>query len=325
MKQILQIVCIVVAMASGIYQSAIPGQEMQEHVEEKARVDFPEGLSGWSIHDLENLQSVSLKPSTQEDIEKIGKITSLKELNISLYQRDQEPIWDLEAIGGLEHLENLTIRGGTEEFNMEPLANLKNVRRISLEGTDFDLSFLAGMEALEELYTDRTGEIVDLSMLAGLKHLRVLDIYYVDEADLCYLEELEALEEIYIFTGEICGFEALENLHKVKSLTLKVSCENEDAPYMDISVLKNMKELTGVTMGGIKIGNIQSLAKLETLEWILLVESDIEDIEALCKMPNLRYLGIYGNESKAVEKQGEQYGDLIWDFKVTDEIPYDFQ
>lgn len=325
MRQILQILCIVVTLASGIYQSVIPGQEMQEHVEEKARADFQEGLSGWSIHDLENLQSVSLRPSTQEDIDKIGKLTSLKELNLSLFEDERGANWDLAAIGELEQLENLTIWGGTEELNTEPLANLKNVRRISLEGTDFDLSFLSGMEALEELYTDRTGEIVDLSMLAGLKHLRVLDIYYVHEADLCYLEESEALEEIYIFTGEICGLEALENLHKVKSLTLKVSCENEDAPYMDISVLKNMKELTGVTIGGITIGNIQYLAKLETLEWILLVESDIEDIEALCKMPNLRHLGIYGNESKAVEKQGEQYGDLIWDFEVTDEIPYDFQ
>lgn len=314
-----------VEMASGLFQSTLPGPEMQEHMEEKARAEFPEGLSGWSIHDLENLQSVSLKPRTQEDIDKIGKITSLKKLDIYIFKDDKEKNWDLEAISGLENLEELRITGRNSELNTEPLAKLKNVRILRIEETEFDMSFLSGMESLEELYTERTGEIEDISMIAGLRHLRILDFYYVNEADLRYLEELEELEEIEIFTSEICGFEALENLHKVKSLKLRVSRGNEDVPYMDMSVLKNMKELTGVTIGGIKIGNIESLAELETLEWILLVESDIEDIEALCKMPNLRHLGIYGNENKTVEKQGEQYGDLIWDFKVSDEIHYDFQ
>lgn len=306
-------------------RSALPKPETQEHIEKKARAEFKEGLSGWSVDDLANLQSVQLWPKTQEDIDKIGKITSLKVLDISVFKDDKEMNWDLEAISGLENLEELRITGENSELNTEPLAKLKNVRILHLEETEFDMSFLSGMESLEELYTERTGEIEDISMIAGLEHLRILDIYYVNTADLCLLKDLEELEEIEIATSNIYGFGGLENLHKVKRLQLKVSLEGEEEPYMDMSVLENMKGLKALTIGGIKTGNIQSLTELESLEWLILVDTGVEDIEPLCNMPNLENLGIYGNKSKVVEKQREQYEGVIWDLRVSDEIPFDFQ
>ncbi len=303
---------------------AINKQNTDAKTDKKSRAEFTEGLSGWSIDDLENLQSALLWPDSQEDIDKIGKVTSLKELDISMFKDGKEVNWNLEAISGLENLEKLSINGGTSELNTEPLRELKNVRKVVLEGTSFDLSFLSGMEALEELDTNRTGGIENLSMIAGLKNLKRLDIYYVNEANLCFLNDLEQLEEIEIASDNIYGFEGLENLRKVKHLKLQGSCRAEKVPYMDMVVLENMKGLETLTIGGIKTGNTKSLTELESLEWIKFVNTGIEDIEPLCKMPGIDYLGVYGNKSKVVERQGEQYDEIVRSVIISDEIPYDF-
>lgn len=241
-----------------------------------------------------------------------------------MFKDGKEVNWNLEAISGLENLEKLSINGGTSELNTEPLRELKNVRKVVLEGTSFDLSFLSGMEALEELDTNRTGGIENLSMIAGLKNLKRLDIYYVNEANLCFLNDLEQLEEIEIASGNIYGFKGLENLRKVKHLKLQGSRQTEKVPYMDMSVLENMKGLETLTIGGIKTENTKSLTELESLEWIKFVNTGIEDIEPLCKMPSIDYLGVYGNKSKVVKRQGEQYDEIVRSLKISDEIPHDF-
>lgn len=323
MKRFVKILCIAVGMMLVVFLS-INKQNTDAKTDKKSRAEFTEGLSGWSIDDLENLQSALLWPDSQEDIDKIGKVTSLKELDISMFKDGREVNWNLEAISGLENLEKLSINGGTSELNTEPLRELKNVRKVVLEGTSFDLSFLSGMEALEELDTNRTGGIENLSMIAGLKNLKRLDIYYVNEANLCFLNDLEQLEEIEIASGNIYGFEGLENLRKVKHLKLQGSRQTEKVAYMDMSVLENMKGLETLTIGWIKTENTKSLTELESLEWIKFVNTGIEDIEPLCKMPGIDYLGVYGNKSKVVERQGEQYDEIVRSVIISDEIPHDF-
>ncbi len=76
--------------------------------------------------------------------------------------------------------------------------------------------------------------------------------------------------------------------------------------------------------GGIKTENTKSLTELESLEWIKFVNTGIEDIEPLCKMPGIDYLGVYGNKSKVVERQGEQYDEIVRSVIIFDEIPHDF-
>lgn len=107
-------------------------------------------------------------------------------------------------------------------------------------------------------------------------------------------------------------------------MKLQGSCLTDDMPYMDMGVLQNMKGLEELTIGGIETGNIESLTGLESLEWVIFVNTGIEDIEPLCKMPHMDTLAIYGNKSKVVEKQGEQYQAVIRDLQVSDEIPHDF-
>ena len=323
MKRLVQILSIAVGLIF-VACIVINKRNTEEITGRVERTEFKEGLSESGVEDIENLQSASLCPESQEEIDKIGKVTSLKRLDISLVQGSKGTDWDLEPISKLENLEELSINGGNSELNTQPLGKLKNLKRLTLEGTDFDISFLAGMEALEELYTNRTGGIEDLSMLAGLKNLKILDIYSVHEADLFFLSELEQLEEIEIASGDIYGFEGLESLSRVKRLKLQESCLTDDMPYMDMGVLQNMKGLEALTIGGIETENIESLTGLESLEWVIFVNTGIEDIEPLCKMPHMDTLAIYGNESKVVEKQGEQYQAVIRDLQVSDEIPHDF-
>ncbi|MDE7199513.1 MAG: hypothetical protein K2O15_11610 [Lachnospiraceae bacterium] len=301
-----------------------PECDIQKNIDNEKSAEFKEGLSEWRAEDMENLQSALLWPKSQEDIDKIGKVTSLKRLDISLIQEGKETNWNLAAISRLENLEELNINGGNDELDTQPLRELKNVKVLTLEGTDFDISFLSGMEALEELYTNRTGGIENLSMVTGLKNLKILDLYFVHEADLRLLKELEQLEEIEIASGDLYGFEGLENLSEIKRLKLQGSCLSDKTPYMDMGILKNMKRLEELTIGGIEIGDVDALTKLESLEWIVFVNTGIDDIESLCKMPNLKTLAIYGNKSKMVEKQGEAYQEMIRDLQVSDDRPHDF-
>lgn len=285
---------------------------------------FMEGLAGYRVSELEQYQRVVLYTDTQEDIDKIGLVTSLKELDLHLSSKDGEgAIWNLDAIGELENLEQLTIggHGGGEELDTTSLRKLKKVKKISLWSTVMDMSFLSGMEALEDVYTDRCTGMADLSMLTGLKNLKNISIEYVDVADLNCLKDAEHLEEISIqATDDIYGFEALENFHEIESLDLNGYGENSER--MNLAVLKNMRELESVTIGRISIDGLESLTDLEHLEWVMLVDTGVDDIEILFEIPNLKNLYIYGNESETVRRQAEEYADSIEDIEVSDEMPY---
>lgn len=285
---------------------------------------FTEGLSGYRVSELEQFQRIVLYTDTQEDIDKIGLVTSLKQLELHLgYGEGEGVIRNLDAIGELENLKELSIGGlgSGEEVDTTALGNLKKVKKISLWSADMDMSFLSGMEALEDVYTDRCAGMEDLSMLTGLKNLKSISIEYVDAADLNCLKDAEQLERIGIqATVDIYGFEALENLHEVQSLYLDGYGDNSER--MDLSVLKNMSELESVTIGRISIDGMESLTGLEHLEWVMLVDTGIEDMEILLDIPNLKDLQIFGNESETVRRQAEEYADTIECLEVSDEIPY---
>lgn len=285
---------------------------------------FTEGLSGYRVSELEQFQRIVLYTDTQEDIDKIGLVTSLKQLELHLgYGEGEGVIRNLDAIGELENLKELSIGGlgSGEEVDTTALGNLKKVKKISLWSADMDMSFLSGMEALEDVYTDRCAGMEDLSMLTGLKNLKSISIEYVDAADLNCLKDAEQLESIGIqATDDIYGFEALENLHEVQSLYLDGYGDNSER--MDLSVLKNMSELESVTIGRISIDGMESLTGLEHLEWVMLVDTGIEDMEILLDIPNLKDLQIFGNESETVRRQAEEYADTIECLEVSDEIPY---
>ncbi len=282
---------------------------------------FMEGLSGYRVSELEQFQRVVLYTDTQEDIDKIGLVTSLKELDLHLGSRDGEgAIRNLDAIGELENLEQLTIGGG-KEVDTTALGELKKVKEISLWSSDMDMSFLSGMEALEDVYTDRCTGMKDLSMLTGLKNLKDISIEYVDVADLNCLKDAKQLESIGIqATDDIYGFEALKNLHEVQSLYLDGYGENSEC--MDLAVLKIMRELEFLRIGRIPIDGMESLTDLEHLESVMLVDTGVEDMEILLDIPNLKDLHIYGNESETVRRQAEEYADSIWHLEVLDEVPY---
>lgn len=285
---------------------------------------FTEGLSGYRVSELEQFQRIVLYTDTQEDIDKIGLVTSLKQLELHLgYGEGEGVIRNLDAIGELENLKELSIGGlgSGEEVDTTALGNLKKVKKISLWSADMDMSFLSGMEALEDVYTDRCAGMEDLSMLTGLKNLKSISIEYVDAADLNCLKDAERLESIGIqATVDIYGFEALENLHEVQSLYLDGYGDNSER--MDLSVLKNMSELESVTIGRISIDGMEYLTGLEHLEWVMLVDTGIEDMEILLDIPNLKDLQIFGNESETVRRQAEEYADTIECLEVSDEIPY---
>lgn len=283
---------------------------------------FTEGLSGYHVSDLEGIQRVVLQTDAQEDIDKIGQITSLKQLNLHMSSGEGEGgIENLDAIGELENLEELDIFApmNFEELDTAALGKLKNLKEINLGYIDFDISFLSGMEALEEVWMDRCKEVEDLSMFTGLRNLKDLNAEYVDMADLRSLQGLEQLEEIYIQAYDIYGFEALETLPRVKSLCLYGY--GEESECMDMAVLKNMEELKGVMIVGIPVEGAESLQALEHLESVSLIDTGIEDIEPLMGIPNLKSLDIYGNENERVKEQAEEYQDLIEYLKVSDEMP----
>lgn len=61
MKRFMQILCIAVGLMLVVFLAI---QNTDAKTDKKSRAEFTEGLSGWSIDDLENLQSALLWPDS---------------------------------------------------------------------------------------------------------------------------------------------------------------------------------------------------------------------------------------------------------------------
>lgn len=243
-------------------------------------------------------------PVTQKDIDKIGKMSSLKKLEFHVQGSDI----DLSPLTNLNNLEELCIISGWGEDDLDTtvLGNLKKIKRITLVECDFDTSFLAQLTNLESVLFLKCTNVKDLSAFENLKSLQDISISYVDDTDLNYLKNLIELKVVDIIGSNIRNFDGLKNLINVEELHLRESGLEYKDQLINMDVFVNMHKLTNILIENKKIEDISPLAEVEGLEMITLVDTGVSDISPLANLENLRELAITGNESVYVEEQAKK-------------------
>ena len=250
-----------------------------------------------------DIEELVLRQATQVEIAGAGGHQGLKRLYIYGAAEDL----DLSPVGNLTELEELSLNTYGREIDTEPLGELTQLGYLSMEGSWNDLSFVSGLSGLREIMVQRS-EVKDLSIFADLTRLRKLYIEYVEDIDLKYLENLTALEELHLCGGHIRNMEYIKNLKNLKELYLYESMDIYDnQPEAETIFLSGLKELETLTIVHMNIGDLGAISEITSLSWIALGCTGITDIMPLRKLENLKFIGIYGNESEAVKEQAGQY------------------
>lgn len=109
---------------------------------------------------------------------------------------------DLSVLGGMDHLDTLSLID-TAAFDLYLLRDCEQLRMLSIFATEdpapFDFRDLAALKQLHALELDGTG-LTDLSLLASLTQLR--NLYVCSEGELYHAESLTRLEHLQGLTLE---------------------------------------------------------------------------------------------------------------------------
>ncbi|MDP6512254.1 MAG: leucine-rich repeat domain-containing protein, partial [SAR202 cluster bacterium] len=176
--------------------------------------------------------------------------------------------------------------------SLAPLSTLANLKILDagLNGGLPDLTPLAGLNQLEELYLDSNG-INNTLPLAGLNHLEVLNLAGNSISVLTPLGSLTSLTALFL------SFNSVSDISTLSSLTAMVILDLfENDNVADISPLASMPQLQRVDLGGdsVVLGsvtNIDALAGLLNLTQVFLDDNQITNIQPLIANANLGGLG----------------------------------
>lgn len=176
----------------------------------------------------------------------------------------------------------------SDENNISDLANLKNLKKLSLHGDKItDISPLAKLKNLEELELDKN-KITDISPLAELKNLEKLELDKNKITDISPLANLPNLKELRLADNNI---EDVSALASIKSLTDLYIFGNN---ITDISALVDLPNLEELSVGSNRITNIDCIQKIESLVEFHASKNPITTVQ-LSGMPKLQRFDLERN------------------------------
>ena len=132
------------------------------------------------VFECPNLEELTLHSPSKEQVQAIGKLTSIKRLRITFFRTK-----DIEFISNFSHLEELILEYVSGFSDLSPLAKCKKLKSLQLVNLRKVHHFdgLAGIESLRYLHIDGTLDwkqpIADFEFLKGLTNLEVLELIWV--------------------------------------------------------------------------------------------------------------------------------------------------
>lgn len=234
---------------------------------------------------------------------------------------------DIIRIAELKNLRYLSIAiSDDDDIDLSRLGSLTQLRELSIFmgfADDVDLSFINNLQDLESIYIEKNSSDLDLSVFADLENLRNLSVGYLTDVDLRYLKKCTRLREIWIIGESIRNVESLSHLTQLESLYLSDNKRYEDAERtsMDLNALTGLSELRALYLINIKITDVEPLTELHDLRFIMLAGTDVKDVKALRNLEKLTDLHIFGNKNKEVKEQAEMYMKHVENVIVEETIP----
>ena len=235
----------------------------------------------------------------EADYEAISQMTGLERLEIV-----DSPISQLDFLKNLTNLKRLHIRGSREPAgtfsDLSALAGLTNLEDLYLylDGVS-DLNGLSGMSGLKSLVLTGNMEIADLSPLAGLTKLQSLEVPLggenvgVDLSPLAGLTDLRTLR-----TGSnVTDLSPLSGLTGLRELDLTYGgySARDSKEYRSLEPLSSLTGLTSLTIRNLWVSDLSPLSGLTKLRSLTIYNgASIEDLSPLAGLTGLKSLTIRG-------------------------------
>jgi Leucine-rich repeat (LRR) protein len=250
-------------------------------------------------------------------------------------------------------VESLTVYKD-EMTNLEPLAKLKNLKKITFDASsnqDIDLDFwpLAKLEKLKTLVIQsfEYGKIDGIFVIANdwnqfhyifpikkkqhwygkvFSFFRKLKSLQTEPApfDVGRFRKLKQLDSLTIQGFRLRNIEALSALENLESLTIisdmfQVADEafgdkQNNPELLDPSPLANLTKLSTLNISYIKARDYKFLQKLSYLESLNLTRTNIADISSLANLKNLRELDL--RDTKVTDEQIRELQKALPELKI---------
>lgn len=274
---------------------------------------------------LSNLKQLELI-SVNGDISSIGKLSNLKILRLMYVNSDfnfLSKLHELEKLSlmgySLPHLDPITSLSNlkrlavydTQITNLDALSNLGNLEELLISGAGslHDINGISNLIKLKNLTFDYTN-IVNINPLSNLANLQVLSI-----TDTYNLENIEALstltnlKKLYLYSTKVSDISALRNLDQLTTLNIGFS------PVSNIDVLENMNQLISLDISNTQVSNIDVLENMKQLQYLYIQNTHIKDTSVLSKLPLLKY--VYPEEAMPIASSSKESS-----LQTSSELPY---
>lgn len=227
-------------------------------------------------------------------LELIRQAANIERIDIS----GNKYIDDLEGLGQLHNLKELNI-SNTMIDNLLPLRNLTKLKSLDFSKTMVgDLEPLKYNIKLEELYGSNS-QVESVVFLENLESLKTLHLGGNMLYDISALSALTNLRSLDISDTRVSELDALDSLYFLSDLTIAGTVVSTLKP------LENLDSLLSIDFTGSNVRSVEPLKGLPKLEIVICNNTPVSGIDALSDMPALKR--IYCDNTLITRSQANQF------------------
>ncbi|HST62207.1 MAG TPA: NACHT domain-containing protein, partial [Longimicrobium sp.] len=238
---------------------------------------------------IAQLRPTKLRIDRPVDLEQLGLITSLRELDAVLPPQTV----DISPLRSLRNLTSLELRAGENITDITPVANFQQLTRLSLSWFPRlkSLSPLSDLPHLHQLLLDDVNMLADLEPLTSVENLNFLWLWHLPKAEATHtLKSLTKLSHLYL------GFLALHNVEFVERMTDLWVLNLHSVGITDLEPLQTLSSLRQLAIAASEISDFSPVRHLTQLEMLSLREvTSLTDLQFLDSLQQLSVLEISGS------------------------------
>lgn len=207
--------------------------------------------------DYPNITTLVIQTAELDDLSILGSLQNLRHLcfypgfggygdwSLCSVVKDVSPLRDLPMLDSLDI--------GFSGENFDSFAALKHIRslKVYVAAEHANLEGIGKLVQLEKLQLSVSGSqwrrprIDSIAQLEGLLHLKSLHVNHIGLKSLAPVKKMTALQYLYCSNNHIRSIKPLEMLSELQELDISYN-----KSLRDISVLKNLKNLTKIDVQG---------------------------------------------------------------------------
>lgn len=190
-------------------------------------------------------------------------------------------IQNIEPLAQLLDLRRLNLSGTSIE-DLTPIRNLTNIRNLNLSETKVkELAPLKYCISLERLNLSRTG-IDSIDVVGRLNQLRSLDVSHTSLNDFQPLSKLTGLEHLNVSNTAFSRLDYLDSMSALHTL------DASHTAVRDLSVLPFLKELAFLNLDSTLFEDISGVSSLTKLRIIQINHTSVASLDPFVSLPALQ-------------------------------------